>query len=138
MSFTGFHWIWGIINSVNAAYVLYCLFFKINFYFDPDNMDYTDQRTLLHLILLQLFLWGNALIWCEPMIFFILIIPLVYFWIGYIKGEKIYITKMEMIFILWIFISYLVTIIGFYMTGQIPKNFNQFAQIFLFRKYTVL
>ncbi|HPG30591.1 MAG TPA: hypothetical protein PKY81_17070 [bacterium] len=138
MSYSGFHWIWGIINFFNATYVIYMLFFKINFYFDPDNMDYTDQRNLLHLILLELFLWGNALLWCEPLTFFVLIIPLLYFWSGYIRGVKIYITKMEMVFILWIFISFLITIIGFYMTGQLPKNFDRFAQIFLFRKYTVL
>ncbi len=128
-----FHIFWGLINILNIGYILYSLSYKIEFYIDPDNMDYIDQRELLKLVLTQLLLWGNALLWCEPLFFFLLIIPLLYFWRAFVFDAKKYISRLEMLIIIWIIASYLLNLFVFFATGQESKTFADFARLFLFQ-----
>jgi len=95
-------------------------------------MEYTDQQELLRIFLLQLLLWGNALLWCEPLFFFILIIPLLYFWRAFAIEARKYISNFEMLIIIWTIASYLLNIFIFFITGQETKTFEEFSRIFLF------
>lgn len=129
---------WIILNLLNFAYIIYSLLFKITIYIFPDNMDTQDQRSLLRLLLIQFLIWGNAVIWCQPLSIAFFLIPLLYFWFQHTAYAKDYISRIEINLILWIIASYFINIVFFLSTSQEPKNFAYFKFLFFLGTYNPL
>ncbi len=124
-----------IIHLLNICYVLYSLLFHLKLEIHPDNIDTDDMRGLLRLTLVQFLLWGNAIIWCQPLAALLFFMPLIYLWFLHTSQGKNYISKFEINFILWVIASYFINIVFFLITNQSLKNFQTFKYLFLFGNF---